>query len=277
MLYIINRKINKRKTIYLTKPPLFFHCCLEKIEGSFFMSDMSPLFIHMPLNLENTMSSTSTSQPSNVRKLLLNSRRALDNAVSGDKVRVRYKVRVETPDDSTWAFAAITNAGREYKLEGFTHDTFTFTSAVTIWRLRLLWNTIDKDLRVMIETLNFVKDYTGERYFRKYYDANTDEKKDDLAYYNSDNSDSEEEEEEEEEQEPNCLYCACDPSQEDHLSDCKSLHYNNEEYEEDKKEEKEEPSCKYCQSDPSEEGHDEDCELLQTNKRIECNKKFYGL
>jgi len=244
------------------------------------MHNKPPLFTHMPLNLENTMSSINANQsseqtvaPGNVRKLLLNSRRALDNAVSGDKVRVRYKVRVETPDDSTWAFAAITNAGREYKLEGFTHDTFTFTSAVTIWRLRLLWNTIDKDLRVMIETLNIVNDYTGERYFRKYWDANTSDKKDDLAYYNSDNSDSEEENEEEaneEEQEPNCLYCACDPDQEDHLSDCKSLHYNNEEDEG-------EPCCKYCLCDPSQEDHLEDCELLQADKRLECNKKFYGL
>jgi hypothetical protein len=139
---------------------------------------------------------------------------------------VRYRVRVETPDDSKWAFAAITNVGRKYKIQDSTDDTITFTSSVTIWRLRLLWNTANKNLRVMIETLNFVNDYTGERYFRKYYDANTDEKKDDLAYYNSDNSDSEEEEEE---QEPNCLYCDCDPNQEDHLSDCKSLWYNSEE------------------------------------------------
>jgi hypothetical protein len=132
---------------------------------------------------------------------------------------------------------------------------------------------MDKNLRVMIETLNFVNDYTGERYFRKYWDANTDEKKDDLAYYNSDNSDSEEENEEEaneEEQEPNCLYCACDPDQEDHLSDCKSLHYNNEE------DEKEEPDCKYCQSNPSEEGHDSDCEIEIGDRRNISNMKFYG-
>ena len=65
----------------------------------------------------------------------------------------------------------------------------------------------------MIETLNFVNDYTGERYFRKYWDANTDEKKDDLAYYNSDNSDSEEDE-------PDCKYCQSNPSEEGHDEDC---------------------------------------------------------
>jgi hypothetical protein len=181
------------------------------------------------------MSSISANQSSeSIMKLLLNSRDALNNTLSSGhryttKILVRYRVRVETPNDSVWAFAAITNVGRKYKLESSTHDTITFTSGVTIWQLRRLWNKMNKNLRVMIETLNFVKDYTGERYFRKYWDANTDEKKDHLAYYNSDNSDSEEEEEEEEEQEPNCLYCAYDPSQEDHLSDCKSLRYNSEE------------------------------------------------
>jgi hypothetical protein len=176
----------------------------------------------------NVSTDSAPPRPSQVRKLLLNSRRALDTTMSSDdkyttKILVRYRARIETPNDSIWAFAAIRNAGRKYKLEHSTDDTITFTSGVTIWQLRRLWNKMNKNLRVMIETLNFVNDYTGERYFRKYYDANTDEKKDHLAYYNSDNSDSEEEEEEEEEQEPNCLYCACDPSQEDHLSDCKSL------------------------------------------------------
>ena len=222
------------------------------------------------------MSSISASQPSNVRKLLLNSRRALDNMMPGDKIWVRYKVRVETPDDSTWAFAAITNARCKYKLEYSTDDTITFSTRVAIWGLRRLWNKMDKNLRVMIETLNFVNDYTGERYFRKYWDANTSDQKDDLAYYNSDSEEEEEEEEEEaneEEQEPNCLYCECDPNQEDHLSDCKTLQYNNEE---DKEDEKEEPDCKYCQSNPSEEGHDSDCEIEIGDRRNISNMKFYG-
>lgn len=131
--------------------------------------------------------------------LLLNSRRALDNTVAGDIIRVRYRVRVETPDDSKWAFAAITDSGRKYKLEYSTDKTITFTSGSSIWMIRRLWNKANKNLNVMIETLNFVNDYTGKRYFRKYWDANTDEKKDDLAYYNSDNSDSEEDE-------PDCKY-----------------------------------------------------------------------
>jgi len=78
---------------------------------------------------------------------------------------------------------------------------------------------MNKNLHVMIETLNFVKDYTGERYFRKYWDANTDEKKDHLAYYNSDNSDSEEEE-------PDCKYCQSNPSEEGHDEDCELLRTN---------------------------------------------------
>lgn len=165
------------------------------------------------------MSSVNTNQsseqaigPNAVRKLLLNSRRALDNTVSGDIIRVRYRVRVEAPLDALWAFAAITDSGRKYKLEHSTHDTITFSSGSSIWMIRRLWNKANKDLHVMIETLNFVNDYTGERYFRKYWDANTEEKKDDLAYYNSDNSDSEEE--------PDCKYCQSNPSEEGHDEDC---------------------------------------------------------
>ena len=164
-------------------------------------------------SINANQSSEQTAAPTNVRKLLFNSRRALDNMMPGDKIWVRYKVRVETPDDSTWAFAAITNARCNYKLEYSTDDTITFTTRVAIWGLRRLWNKMDKNLNVMIETLNFVNDYTGERYFRKYWDANTDEKKDDLAYYNSDNSDSEEDE-------PDCKYCQSNPSEEGHDEDC---------------------------------------------------------
>ena len=75
----------------------------------------------------------------------------------------------------------------------------------------------------MIETLDFANEYTGERYFTKYWDAKTSEKKADLAYYNSDNSDSEDEEED-----SLCKYCECDPNQEDHLEDCESLQCNKD-------------------------------------------------
>lgn len=163
----------------------------------------------------------SDSEPSSQPKgrcLWLRSRGDLLKTASGDLVRGLYKVRAEAPIDLVWAFHAITKAGYTYMPHTSIGGDITFSTKCSLWKLRLLWNTLNKDLHVMIETLNFANEYTGDRYFTKYWDAKTSEKKEDLAYYNSDNSDSEEEDEE-----FACKFCECDPNQEDHLEDCEAL------------------------------------------------------
>jgi len=194
------------------------------------------------------------------------SRRELKALGLDAKIKYIYKVKAEAPMDLVWAFHTITEYGYSYKPRPSNDGTIIFSTKVDIEDLREMWDAEKKDLHVMIESLNYVDDYTGDRYFTKYWDANYD---DDVEYYCSDSEDYEDDYEEE----PRCKFCECDPNEEDHLEDCESLQYNNKKHEED---EEEEPCCKYCQSNPSEEGHDEDCELLQTNKRIECNKKLYG-
>ena len=128
------------------------------------------------------------------RVLLIKSRDELENAISANKVRGLYKVRAEAPIDLVWAFHALTKAGYTYEPIDSRDGAILFSTRCSIWKLRLLWNTMNKDLHVMIESLDFANDYTGERYFTKYWDANTSEKKEHLAYYNSDNSDSEDSE-----------------------------------------------------------------------------------
>ena len=138
----------------------------------------------------DSMPSTPPSRPTG-RCMWLRSRGDLSKTVSGDLVRGLYKVRAEAPIDLVWAFHALTKAGYTYKPHDSIGDVITFSTRCSLWKLRLLWNTMHKDLHVMIESLDFANDYTGDRYFTKYWDAKTAEKKEDLAYYNSENSDSE--------------------------------------------------------------------------------------
>lgn len=140
-----------------------------------------------------------------------------------DKVKYVYEVRAEAKVDLVWAFAAITDDGYSYTPKCTPDGRIIFSTKCPIENLREIWNDVNKDLHVMIETLDFANEYTGERYFTKYWDAKTSEKKADLAYYNSDNSDSEDEEED-----ALCKYCECDPNQEDHLEDCESLQCNKD-------------------------------------------------
>ena len=91
-----------------------------------------------------------------------------------------YKVRPEAPIDIIRAFAAMHEGGYSYHLKdnNVNDGTILFQTRCPIEDLREMWDEKNKDLHVMIQTLNYVKDYTGERYFTKY-----SYKKDDPAKY----------------------------------------------------------------------------------------------
>jgi hypothetical protein len=109
------------------------------------------------------------------------------NGFEAKKVKYIYRVRVEAPVDLVWAFYAITDAGYSYTPKCSADGQIIFSTKCSIDELRFLWDDLKKDLHVMIETLDYVDDYTGERYFTKYMDYNDD--KNSVDYYCSEEED----------------------------------------------------------------------------------------
>jgi len=87
----------------------------------------------------------------------------------------------------------------------------------------MIWHTLKKDLHVMVESVDYVEDYVGDRYFTKYWENPTDGS---IADYLSDDEEEDDHEEDEQEQDPRCEFCDCEPSEEDHLEDCEALKCN---------------------------------------------------
>jgi len=127
---------------------------------------------------------SSSSQPSpKPMTILIKARSTLKIISLENELRFMYKVRPEAPIDIAWAFAAIHEGGYSYHLKDNkkSDGAILFQTRCPIEDLREMWYEKHKDLHVMIETLNYAKDYTGERYFTKYW-----EQKDDLGKYISD-------------------------------------------------------------------------------------------
>ena len=100
------------------------------------------------------------------------------------KVRYVYKVRCEMSVDVAWAFSAIHEEGYSYRMRDDPSGNICFQTDVTIDEIRELWDEKNKDLHVMIESLNYSNDYSGERYFTRYSD---EKNKDDKYISDSDN------------------------------------------------------------------------------------------
>ena len=142
----------------------------------------------------NTMNANNTREtPTITRKTrVIRSRNERSTLTPDDKVRYVYEVRAGAPLDFVWAFAAIHDDGYSYKAKIATDDRVIFSTKAPINEIRQAWNTQKKDLYVMIQTLNYVDDYTGYQYFTRYWDTKKDP--DDYRIYYSDDSDSEDDE-----------------------------------------------------------------------------------
>jgi len=134
------------------------------------------------MSSSNTTINTLNSQTQRKTRIV-RSRDERSHIVSDDKIRYVYEVRVEAQVDLVWAFAAIHNDGYSYTPQCTPDGRIIFSTICSIEQIRKLWNTLNKDLHVMIETLNYTDDYDGDRYFIKYWDA---KKKDDDHAYISD-------------------------------------------------------------------------------------------
>jgi hypothetical protein len=132
------------------------------------------------------MPSRNTRETITPRKTRVIRSRNDSKTLSDEKFKYVYEVRAEAPIDLVWAFYAITEAGYSYTPKTATDGRIIFSTKAHISDLREAWNEQKKDLHVMIETLNYVDDYTGERYFIRYWDA---KKNDDDDYYCSDSED----------------------------------------------------------------------------------------
>jgi len=135
------------------------------------------------------MNSRNTRETPTIRKTRVIRSRSDGKARSNKKYKYIYEVKAEAPVDLVWAFAAITDWGYSYKPKCTADGRIIFSTKAPISDLREAWNTQKKDLHMMIETLNYIDDYNGDRYFTKYSDAKEDPE-DYRAYY-SDESDSE--------------------------------------------------------------------------------------
>jgi len=122
-----------------------------------------------------------------VRKTRVVRSRRETNGLEAKKIKYVFMVRAEAPVDLVWAFHAITDAGYSYTPKCTTDGKIIFSTKCHITELREIWHEMEKDLHVMIETLDYVDDYTGERYFTKYIDYNDD--KDSVDYYCSEEED----------------------------------------------------------------------------------------
>jgi hypothetical protein len=103
------------------------------------------------------------------------------------KIKYVYRVKAEAPVDLVWAFHAITDAGYSYTPKCTADGQIIFSTKCHITELREIWDDAKKDLHVMIETLDYVDDYTGDRYFVKYTDSNDDNMS--VDYYCSEEED----------------------------------------------------------------------------------------
>ena len=111
---------------------------------------------------------------------IIRSRSERSTLTPDDKVRYVYEVRAEAKVDLVWAFAAIHDDGYSYTPKCTPDGRIIFSTKCSIEQIRELWSDLNKDLHVMIESLNYADDYDGDRYFTKYWDA--EKKKDDYAY-----------------------------------------------------------------------------------------------
>jgi len=122
-----------------------------------------------------------------VRKTRVVRSRRETNGLEAKKIKYVFRVHAEAPVDLVWAFHAITDAGYSYTPKCTSDGKIIFSTKCHITELREIWDEMEKDLHVMIETLDYVDDYTGERYFTKYMDYNDD--KDSVDYYCSEDED----------------------------------------------------------------------------------------
>ena len=88
------------------------------------------------------------------------------------EVIFQYKARAEFMIDMNSAIAAMDDAGIDYTFLRCTKADchVYFETPYPIDVIRKLWYDANADLHYMIESLDFVDDYTGDRYFEKYID-----------------------------------------------------------------------------------------------------------
>jgi len=114
------------------------------------------------------------------------SRQDREMNLRGYEVVYRYKALAEAMVDVNNAIAAMDDAGIDYTLLRCTTADchIFFETPYPIDVIRKLWYDEKLDLHYMIESLDYVDDYTGERYFEKYeknpkkyenYDSDYDE------------------------------------------------------------------------------------------------------
>ena len=131
------------------------------------------------------MPSRNTRETVTPRKTRIIRSRSDEKGRSNEKIKYVYKVHAEAPIDLVWAFYAITEAGYSYTPKPSNDGNIVFSSKCDISELRYLWNDQKKDLHVMIESLDYVDDYTGDRYFTRYWDDKERDGDDDYYYSDS--------------------------------------------------------------------------------------------
>jgi len=104
------------------------------------------------------------------RKFIIKSINDFEKSSNEDEIIYLYKVRFEAGIDIAYAFAAIHMAKYSYYLKDNNSNdgAIIFKTKCPIDELREIWDEMNKDLHVMIESLNYVNDYTGERYYCDY-------------------------------------------------------------------------------------------------------------
>ena len=155
--------------------PIFF----GKIEGAGRSYSQYPQCSRMSSSMKSSSSQAKPKRPT----LYIKARSQLRADIpTNAKVRYVYKVSAEAPIDIAWAFSALHEAGWSYRMRDDPNGILCFQTGCDIGELRELWDEKKKDLHVMIESLDYANEYTGDRYFTKYWDN----KEEPEAYYSED-------------------------------------------------------------------------------------------
>jgi hypothetical protein len=104
----------------------------------------------------------------------IKSRDDYKNLLTGYKVVFQYKASAECAIDVNNAISIMQDTDMEYTILKCISPgcSIYFESPHTIDQFRKVWHHYARmDLYYMIESLDYVDDYTGKRYFEKYHDG----------------------------------------------------------------------------------------------------------